>query len=90
MAKRKTLKHNIHQICTDLLAECVAVSLYSTKADNGNVEALLHSIIKIENDFIRRISHTEPGLKPKIYYKDLITKFNKSIDEIVDQINNLS
>lgn len=90
MAKRKTLKRNIHQICTDLLAECVAVSLYSTKTDHGNVEALLYSILKTENDFIRRISHTEPGLKPKLYYRDLIDKFNKSISEIVDQINNLS
>lgn len=90
MAKRRILKRNINFICTDLLAECVAVSLYGSKTAKDNVEALLHSIIKIENDYICRVSHTEPGIKAKVYYKDLISKFNKSISEIVDQINNLN
>ena len=89
MAKRKTIKRNIHIICTDLWAECVATMLYSTKANENNVEALLHSIINLEHDFVSRVSHVEPGIAPKAYFKDLIDKFNSQSSEIIDQINNL-
>lgn len=87
MAKRKTLKRNINQICTDLFAECIAMSLYGTDSEKENAESLMHSIIKIESDFISRISHTEPGMTAKAYFKDLITKFKAQITEIADQIS---
>lgn len=89
MAKRKTIKRNIHLICTDLWAECVATVLYSTNTNENNVEALLHSIIKLEHEFVSRVSHVEPGMAPKIYFKDMFDKFNSQTSEIVDQINNL-
>lgn len=89
MAKRKTIKRNIHLICTELWAECVATTLYSTKPCGNNVEALLHSIIKMEREYVSRVSHTEPGLTAKAYFKDLFEKFNSQAGEIVDQINNL-
>ena len=89
MAKRKTIKRNIHLICTDLWAECVATTLYSATPSDNNVEALLHSIIKLEREYVSRVSHTEPGMEPKKYFKDLFDKFNSHASEIVDQINNL-
>lgn len=89
MAKRRTLKRKINFICEELLAECVAVSLYCTEADDENVEALLRSIVKMSNDFVCRVSHQEPGMTAKAYFKDLTDKFNGNVDEIIDQINNL-
>ncbi|MBO5466712.1 MAG: hypothetical protein IKK92_06265 [Prevotella sp.] len=89
MASKKTLKHNIEIICSELLAECIAISLYDSEVKKDNVEALLHSIIKIESNYIARISHPEPGMKPKLYYKDLIDNFSRDVNEIVDHINNL-
>lgn len=89
MVKRRILKRSINRACTDLLAECVAASLYNTKENQENMEALLYSIIKTGNDSIRRVSHPEPGMTAKAYFKDLTDKFNKDICEIVDQINNL-
>ena len=53
-----------------------------------NAEALLSSIIKLERNFICRISHVEPGMEAKQYFKDLIEKFNAQVIEMVDQINN--
>lgn len=89
MAKRRTAKRSIHAVCTELWAECVAASLYAASPNDKDVEALLHSIVKIERDYISRISHIEPGMKAKAYFKDMTEKFNSHASEIVDQINNL-
>lgn len=89
MAKRRTTKRSIHTVCTELWAECVAASLYAAKPNENDVEALLHSIVKIEKDYISRVSHLEPGMKAKLYFKDLKDKFNSHAVEIADQINNL-
>lgn len=89
MANRRTLKRNINLICEELFAECVAVSLYSTKTNKENVEALLHTIVKLCNESICRVSNPEPGMSPKVYFKDVTEKFDISVNEIIDQINNL-
>lgn len=89
MAKRRTTKGYIHAVCTDLWAECVAVSLYVAKPENYDVETMLRSIIKIEKDYISRVSHVEPGIKAKAYFKDLRSKFTEQVNEIIDQVNNL-
>ena len=85
MANRKDLKTSINNICRDVFAECVAMSLY-----HGNVEALLYSILAIRDDFISRISHPEPGMDKKVYFDHLANSFTEQITEIIDQISNLS
>ncbi len=89
MANKRTLKKTINYICSDLFAECVAASLYSGKPDQEDVNALLASILSIHSDFIRRISHPEPGMKDKEYFQKLMKDFNKQVSEIIDQIGNL-
>lgn len=89
MAKRRTTKRCIHSVCTELWAECVAMSLYAAKTDPKNVETLLHSIVKLEKDYISRVSHLEPGMKPKLYFKDLSDKFVAVASELSDQVSNL-
>jgi len=42
--------------------------------------------VKMQADFISRISHPEPGMKPKEYYKDLKDKFAAQASDILDQI----
>ena len=86
MNKRK-LKKRINLICEVLLADCVAVSLYGPERNKENMEALLFTIVKMQNHFTTRISHPEPGIKPKAYFKDLREKFGKEVTEILDQIN---
>ena len=89
MANKRELKRSINYIGSDLFAETVAVSLYDKKASKENLEALLASILIIHDDFIRRVSHPEPGLAPKAYYKAIIEDFNKQVSEIIDHIQNL-
>lgn len=89
MANKKDLKKSINYICSNLFAECVAVSLYEGNAKKENVEALLASIVHTHSNYIRRVSHPEPGMPAKKYYQDLITLFNREADDIIDQIGNL-
>ncbi|MBR4387786.1 MAG: hypothetical protein IKT00_01240 [Prevotella sp.] len=90
MPNKKALKKTINNICNDVLSECIAVSLYSGHADPSTVEALITSIIITRNDFVSRISHPEPGMKPKVYYDQLAADFSKQMTEILDQLNALS
>ena len=90
MAKRRELKSVINNICTDLAAEVVAVSLYDTKPAEENVLAIINTIFKIRNNYISRISHVEPGMPAKLYFKNLIENFNNETIEVIDQINNLN
>ncbi|MBP5775972.1 MAG: hypothetical protein J6W56_00305 [Prevotella sp.] len=87
MANKRTLKRGIQLICEDLFAECVAVSLYGPKANKENAETLLPVIVKMQDDFINRISHPEPGISAEAYFKDLREKFTSQVNEILDQIN---
>lgn len=88
MANKRTLKHNITIACAELFAECVAASLYDRQVNRDNINALFYSIVKMQTEFICRVSHPEPGMKARDYYKDLIEKFNARVGEITDQISN--
>lgn len=90
MANKRKLKKRINYICSDLFAECVATSLYGTPADKDTIDALLYSIMRTHANYITRVSHPQPGMNAKRYYKDLIENFSKQINEIVDQIGNLN
>ncbi len=86
MANKRSLKRSITIICEEIFAECVAASLYGQNRESA--EALIFSIIKMEDDYIRRISHPEPGMPPRQYYKDLREKFAAEASEIIDHLNN--
>ena len=89
MASKRDLKRRINYICSDLFAECVAASLYGTSEYKETAEATLTSLLFMHRNYVRRISHPEPGMTKKAYYKDLISKFNTEIGEIIDQIASL-
>ncbi len=89
MAKKKDLKQTINYICSELFAEAVAASLYGTKVSEEAAENLLSSIIITKNDFVKRISHPQPGMEPKKYYARLVSDFNHRVSDIIDQIGNL-
>ena len=90
MANKRDLNRSINYVCSDLFAEGIAHSLYDEKPVEENVEAILTSILKIHSDFVSRISHPEPGMKCKTFYKKLVEDFNKNVNEIIDQLNGLN
>ncbi len=89
MANKRSLKRGINLICEELFIECVAASLYGAESHKDNADALLSSIIRMQSDYTCRVSHPEPGMPPKMYYRDLRDSFAAQVSELVDQINNL-
>lgn len=88
MANKRNLKKIINYICNDLFSECVATALYGNKKEE-DVNTLLTSVLIIHSDYIRRVSHPEPGMTPKAYYNDLKKEFNTHVSEVIDNIANL-
>ncbi len=43
----------------------------------------------MRKNLVSRISHPEPGMKQKEYYKVLIADYHKDVSEIIDHIRNL-
>ena len=87
MANKRRLKKRINLICEALFAECVAVSLYGPSPHKENLKAHAFSIVKLQDNAIRRVSHPESGIPAKQYYKDLREKFSAQVSDILDQIN---
>ena len=90
MSNKRDLKRTINYICGDLFTEGIAASLYGENRDNDNTEAILTSILVMHSNYIRRVSHVQPGMPAKVYFEDLKDKFSKEVNEIVDQLNNLA
>jgi len=88
MANKRVLKRVINQIGEELFAEYVAATHYDETKHAENPELLL-SILRTRDSFISRVSHPEPGLSAKAYYKDLVDSFQKQVNELVDQLNGL-
>ena len=86
MANKRTLKKQINLICEELFVDFVAASLYGNTPNQQETEAILFSIVKLQNNYISRVSHAEPGMPAKQYYRDLREQFSK---QVFDQINNL-
>jgi hypothetical protein len=89
MTNKRKMKKSINLICEELFAEGIAVTLYSNGKNRPNGEALLFSILKLQHNAISRVSHPEPGMPAKRYYRDLWEKFTNDASEIIDQINNM-
>ena len=62
----------------------MAASLYGQNRDSA--EALIFSTLKMQDDFISRISHPEPGMPAKVYYKKLREDFATHASEIMDHL----
>ena len=86
--KRKDLKKHINYLCGELLAECIADAQFSKKDNKQDVENVVLSIVEMQNDWICRLSHIEPG-STKLFFKKLKEDMQKRTDEIIDQIQNL-
>ncbi len=88
MAKRKDLKKNINYICSELFAECVALSLYKLNVKQEDIDNLMTRILLMQDEFISRISHTEPG-NAKGFYKRLCSDLNEQTNDIINAISQL-
>ncbi|MDE6217010.1 hypothetical protein [Bacteroides sp.] len=88
MASRRNLKKNINYIAGELFTECLVNSLYVPGTDKQKADELMAEILKMQDEFVSRISHTEPG-NVKGFYKKLLSDLNAKVDEIIDAMGKL-
>ena len=89
MAKRRELKKNVNYIAGELFSECLINSMFVPGTDKAKADELMAEILKMQDEFISRISHTEPG-NVKGFYKIFRVDFNAKVNEIIDAIAKLN
>ena len=88
MASRRDLKRDISYVIGDIFTECLIYKELVPGTDKNAAEKLIVDLLRIDNEFITRISHTEPG-KAKEYYRTLVKDFQKQITEVIDKLTKL-
>lgn len=86
--KRRILKKQVNYIVGELFAECVVLSKVLPQVSEEKVDALMVRILQVQDEFISRISHTEPG-NVKGFYQAFERDFQAQIDGIIDDMNQL-
>ena len=88
MASRRKLKKYVNQIVSELFLECLVNRLYVPNTDKEKADKLMGEILDMQNEFLSRISHTEPG-NTKGFYKKFHEDFDAKTGEIVEALGNL-
>lgn len=89
MASRRKLKKNVNYITGELFSECLVNSMFVPGTDKVKADELMGKILLMQNDFVSRISHTEPG-NVKGFYKKFREDFNTQVNTIIDEIGKLN
>lgn len=89
MSSRRQLKKNVNYIAGELFTECLVHNLYVPGTDKDKTEELMGEILRMQQEYLSRISHTQPG-NVKGFYKKLREDFNAKVNEIIDAIGNLN
>ncbi|BEG98164.1 hypothetical protein [Bacteroides sedimenti] len=85
MASRKNLKKHVNYIVGELFTECMINSLYVPGTDKEKADELMGQILEMQQEFVSRISHTQPG-NAKLFYKKFKEDFGVQIKTIIDSI----
>ena len=88
MASRRDLKRDISYVIGDIFTECLIYKELVPGTDKNAADKLIVDLLRIDNEFITRISHTEPG-KAKEYYRALVKDFQKEISAVIDKLTKL-
>ncbi|WP_455587479.1 hypothetical protein [Bacteroides sp.] len=89
MASRRELKKSVNYISGELFSECLINSMFVPGTDKAKAEEIMNEILRMQTEFISRISHTEPG-NVKGFYKKFRADFNVKVNEIIDAIAKLN
>lgn len=71
-----------------IFTDCLISSMYVPETDKEKADKLMTEIMNMHQEFISRISHTEPG-NVKGFYKKFRSDFNDKMNEIFEAMGNL-
>ena len=83
MASRKNLKKAVNNIASELFAECLYLKANAPAERQEAIDEVMLQVLRLQNEHLSRISHTEPG-NVKGFYKKLRDDFSAQVGEIVE------
>lgn len=89
MASRRNLKKVITFVVDELATEAFLMS-YDAKDDTAAWVDLFNKIFALNNEYVARVSHVEPGVSAKKYFDTLCDSFNKDAKALLEEISKLS
>ena len=89
MASRKNLKKVITFVVDELATEAFFLS-YDAQGDTDAWVALFNRIFSLNNEYIARVNHVEPGMPAKKYFNTLCDSFNADAKALLDEIVKLA
>jgi hypothetical protein len=87
--KRRELKRVVNTITESLISDCLATSLYGPEHLRQQAGNMLPNLLLMRRNYTSRISHVEPGMKAKAYFKDLKASLIKDLTALGDQLGQL-
>ena len=81
MANKRNLKKAINYVASDLFLECIVLKQIK-KADATKADEILADILCLQNEFLARAGHPEPGCVKK-YYRKLNEDFGNEVSNII-------
>lgn len=89
MASRRKLKKNVNVIIAELLTHCFVQDALNPQIDREKLDEVFKDLFLVREEYISRISHTEPG-NAKKYYRNFRDKFSSDISDIMAKMTNLA
>ena len=81
MSNRRKLKKAVKSDLGELFADCVALSMVAHD-DSEKLQQVLADVTDAYHDFVPRISHVEPGLTPRVFFRKLRSDFAAKTAEL--------
>ena len=69
MSSRRNLKKQVNYIAGELFTECMINSLFVPGTDKAKADELMADVLEMQQEFISRLSHTQPGQVKQFYKK---------------------
>ena len=89
MASRKNLKKVITFVVDELATEAFLLS-YDAQGDTAAWVDLFNRIFSLNNEYIARVNHVEPGMSAKKYFNTLCDSFNADAKALLEEIGKLA
>ncbi len=81
MANKRNLKKGINYVVSEMFLECIVLKQIK-KADATKADEILADILCLQNEFLARAGHPEPGCVKK-YYRKLNEDFANEVANII-------
>ena len=89
MASRKNLKKVITFVVDELATEAFLLS-YDAQGNTEAWVALFNKIFSLNNEYIARVNHVEPGMPAKKYFNALCDSFDADSKALLGEISVLA